>query len=59
MKDYHNLTEAIKSIPKILRDTIKVIRLNSFPDEYRCEVVFGIMISGYIQPAHDLSIEHT
>jgi hypothetical protein len=47
-----SLIEAVNMVPKILRDTINVIWIQSFPDYYECEIHFSIMVSGMIESSH-------
>lgn len=52
--EYTSLVDAIKDIPKIMRDTINVIWVETFLDYYKCEVNFSVMVSGMIESAQEI-----
>lgn len=55
IKEYPSLVDGIKDIPKILRKTINVIWINSFPEYFECEVNFSIMVSGMIESTQGIA----
>lgn len=54
MREYPSLVEAIKDVSQIMRKTINVIWISSFPDYYECEVNFSIMVGGMINGTQDI-----